>query len=147
MSEGLPRAPLLGTMVPERIGNTVVPGYRPTDPLVYLQVEMGRSDAAEACRSRDGVVFSVKGHPEAQVSYRAAGSNGGYTKTSATSIEGVAIISGLSPTVPAVEILAVKPGCSYRLAYGDVNSTTLLPILRTPLSPGTITHQVINPVR
>jgi hypothetical protein len=147
VTEGLPRAPMMGTMVPVRIGSTVVPGYRPTDPLVYLQVQMGRSDAPEACRSRDDVVFSVKGHPEAQVSYRAAGSNGGYTKTSATSIEGVALISGLPATITAVEILAAKPDCRYRLAYGDVNSTALLPILRTPLAPGTITYQVINPVR
>lgn len=147
VTEGLPRAPMMGTMVPERIGSTVVPAYRPADPLVYLQVQMGRSDAPEACRSREGVVLSVKGHPEAQVTYRAAGSNGGYTMTSATSIEGVAIISGLSASTGVVEILAAKPGCTYRLAYGDVNSTSLLPILRTPLAAGTITHQMINPVR
>jgi hypothetical protein len=142
-----PVAPVTATMVPAQIGSTVVPVYRATDPLIYLQVQMGRPDAPEACRTREGVVFSVKGHPEAQVSYRAAGSNGGYVKSSATTIEGVALISGLAASAGPVEIFALKPGCSYTLAYGDVNSPSLLPILRTPLAAGAITHQVINPVR
>lgn len=147
VTDGLPLAPLTATMVPEQVGAVVVPAYKATDPLIYVQVQLGRADAPEACRSREGVVFSVKGHPEAQVSYRAAGSNAGYVRSSATTIEGVAIISGLAATAGPVEIVAVKPGCNYLVAYGDVNSPSLLPIVRTPLAAGAITHQVINPVR
>ena len=56
-------------------------------------------------------------------------------------------MTGLPRDATSVEIVAQKTGCTYSLAYGDANSSTLTPIVRTPLSPGVITHQIVNPVR
>jgi hypothetical protein len=143
----LPAAGLVATLVPSSLASTVTPGYQPTSALLFVQVQAGRANATEACRGREGVVLGVKGHPGATVVYRATGSNGSYQKGFGTSAEGVAIVTGLPPGATSVEIVAQKTGCSYTLAYGDASSTTLVPILRTPLAPGVITHQILNPVR
>ena len=143
----LPTGGLVATLVPRNLASTVTPGYQMASPLVFIQVQAGRATADEACRARDGVILGVKDHPGATVMYRASGSNGSYQRGFGTSTEGVAIVTGLPPDATAVEIVAQKTGCSYVLAYGDASSATLVPILRTPLAPGVITHQTVNPVR
>ena len=142
----LPPVPVTGTMIPTKLAASVVPGLRPDGALVYVEVQGGLAAGPEACRSPGGVTLSVKDHPQAVVLYRAAGSNAGYDKAAMTSEEGLALIGGL-PASGSVELVATKAGCQYSLAYGDVNSRALIPILRTPLAAGTITHQVFNPVR
>jgi hypothetical protein len=147
ISEALPATGVAATMVPRNLASTVTPGYLPDRPLVFVQVQSGRSTASEACRLREGVVLGVKGHPDATVLYRATGSNGSYQKGFGTSAEGVAILTGLPADGEPVELVAQKTGCSYTLSYGDANSAALVPILRTPLFPGVITYQSINPAR
>ncbi len=144
LDEGFPPAPLLATMIPTKLASAVVPGLRPDGALVYVEVQMGAATGPLACRSPEGVTLSVKDAPEASVLYRASGSNAGYAKAVMTSDEGVALIVGL-PADGTVELVASKPGCSYQLAYGNVNTRQLTPIGRTPLAAGTITHQVFNP--
>jgi hypothetical protein len=144
---GLPATGVVATLVPRSLATTVTPGYQADSPLVFVQVQAGRATATEACRARDGVVLAVKGHPEATVMYRATGSNGSYQKGFGTSAEGVAIVTGLPADASPVELVAQKAGCNYNVSYGDANSATLVPILRTPLSPGVITYQSINPNR
>jgi hypothetical protein len=146
IDDTLPPVPLMATMIPTTLAAAVVPGLRADGGLVYVEVEMGPATGPAACRSPEGVTISVKDRPEASVLYRAAGSNAGYARAVMTSDEGVALIVGLPPT-GSVELVASKPGCEYRLAYGNVNSRQLTPIARTPLAAGTITHQVFNPIR
>ena len=146
VDDTLPPVPLLATMIPTKLAASVVPGLRPDGALVYVEVQMGPATGPVACRSPEGVTLSVKDQPEASVLYRASGSNAGYAKAAMTSDEGVALIVGLAP-MGTVELVASKPGCSYQLAYGNVNTRQLTPIGRTPLAAGTITHQVFNPVR
>jgi hypothetical protein len=141
-----PAVPVMATMIPTKLASSVVPGVRPDGALVYVEVQAGAAAGPEACRSPDGVILAVKDHPLATVMYRASGSNAGYGKASMTSSEGIAVILGL-PASGTVELTASKPGCTYHLAYGDVNARTLIPIARTPLAGGAITHQVFNPVR
>jgi hypothetical protein len=143
----VPVAGLVATLVPKTLASTVVPGYQADSPMVFVQVQAGRASASEPCRARDGVVLAVEGQPNATVLYRATGSNGSYQKTVGTSAEGVAIVTGLAAETTTVDLVARKTGCSYTLSYGDANSPTLLPILRTPLAPGVITHQSVNPDR
>jgi hypothetical protein len=146
VSDALP-GNIVGTLVPRSLASTVTPGYQPESPLVLVEVQAGRATGAEACRAREGVVLAVKDHPGATVLYRAMGSNGSYQRTAGTSPEGVAIVTGLPANAGPVELVAQKTGCSYTLSYGDVNSPALVPIVRTPLSPGVITFQTINPAR
>jgi hypothetical protein len=146
VTESFPSTPVVATLVPMRLAASVVPPFRGEAALVYLQVQMGRATAPEACRSPAGVTFVVKDHPEATVLYRATGSNAGYSRAVATGEEGVALVVGLPP-LPSVEVMASKPDCPYQLAYGDASAPFLVPILRTPLQAGTITHQVVNPIR
>jgi hypothetical protein len=143
----LPAAGLVATMVPKTLAATVVPGYQAEGPMLFVQVQAGRANASEACRLREGVSVGVAGHPNVTVLYRATGSNGSYQRTMGTSAEGVAIMTGLPADATAVDLVAQKMGCNYTLSYGDANSPTLLPILRTPLAKGVITHQSINPAR
>ncbi len=143
----VPTAGLVATLVPKSLASTVVPGYQADSPMLFVQVQAGRTSANEPCRARDGVVLGVEGHPNVTVMYRASGSNGSYQKAVGTSAEGVAIVTGLPADTGSVDLLATKMGCSYMLSYGDANSPALLPILRTPLAPGVITHQSVNPVR
>jgi hypothetical protein len=143
----LPGSGVVATLVPKSLASTVTPGYQADSPLVFVQVQAGRATASEACRAREGVVLAVKDHPEATVLYRATGSNGSYQKGLGTSAEGVAIVTGLPADASPVELMAQKMGCNYTVSYGDANSATLVPILRTPLSPGVITYQSINPNR
>jgi hypothetical protein len=145
--ENAPAGPIVATLVPDRLAMTVVPPFRSDAALIYLQVQMGRATAPEACRSTSGVELAVKDHPEATVLYRGSGSNAGYARASATGDEGVALVVGLSAGLDSVEITASKDGCWYQLAYGDANAPVLLPIVRTPVQAGAITHQVVNPVR
>jgi hypothetical protein len=142
-----PAGPIVATLVPARLASTVVPPFRGDAALVYLQVQMGRATAPAACRSTSGVELVVKDHPEAMVLYRGSGSNAGYARASATGDEGIALIVGLPAALETVEITASKDGCWYQLAYGDANAPVLLPIVRTPVQAGAITHQVVNPVR
>jgi hypothetical protein len=146
MDDSFPQVPLLATMIPTKLASAVVPGLRPDGALIYVEVQMGAANGPAACRSLDGVTLSVKDAPEATVLYRASGSNAGYARAAMTSDEGVALIVGVPPE-GTVELVASKPGCSYQLAYGNVNTRQLTPIGRTPLAAGAITHQVFNPVR
>jgi hypothetical protein len=146
MDDTFPQVPLMATMIPTKLASAVVPGLRPDGALIYVEVQMGAANGPAACRSIDGVTLSVKDAPEATVLYRASGSNAGYAKAPMTSDEGVALIVGVPPE-GTVELVASKPGCSYQLAYGNVNTRQLTPIGRTPLAAGAITHQVFNPVR
>lgn len=146
MDDSFPQVPLLATMIPTKLASAVVPGLRPDGALIYVEVQMGAANGPAACRSPDGVTLSVKDAPEATVMYRASGSNAGYARAAMTSDEGVALIVGVPPD-GTVELVASKPGCSYQLAYGNVNTRQLTPIGRTPLAAGAITHQVFNPVR
>jgi hypothetical protein len=139
--------PIVATLVPARLAPTVVPPFRADAALIYLQVQMGRATAPAACRSTSGVELAVKDHPEAMVLYRGSGSNAGYARASATGDEGIALVVGLSAALDSVEITAAKEGCWYQLAYGDANAPALLPIVRTPVQTGAITHQVVNPLR
>lgn len=141
----LPPVVVTATMVPTKLAPAILPGIRPDGPLVYVEVQAGQASAPQACRTPEGVTLTVKDHPAASVLYRASGSTSIYG-TAMTSEEGVALIAGLPPS-GLVELVASKPGCVYRLAYGDVNSRQLVPIGRTPLLAGTITHQVFNPIR
>jgi hypothetical protein len=143
----VPATGLVAMLVPKNLAATVVPGYQPDSPMLFVQVQAGRATGSDACRARDGVVLAVEGFPGATVLYRATGSNGSYQRAFGTSGEGVAIVTGLPADANAVDLSATKMGCSYTLSYGDANSPTLLPILRTPLAPGVITQQSINPAR
>jgi hypothetical protein len=146
LDETFPPVPLMATMIPTKLAAAVVPGLRPDAALVYVEVQMGPATGPIACRSPEGVTLGVKDAPQATVLYRASGSNAGYAPAAMTSDEGVAMIVGLPPD-GTVELTASKPGCTYQLAYGNVNTRQLTPIARTPLAAGTITHQVFNPVR
>jgi hypothetical protein len=68
-----------------------------------------------SCSQLDGIVFSVTGYPQAQVTYYSAGAvpmpiAGG----TATSSSGFASISGLAPA-QFVTVIGVKPGCHVTL--------------------------------
>jgi hypothetical protein len=134
------------TMVPLAFVESVVPAWRPDVPLVYVDVRVGRTGAVDACRSAAGVTLAVKDHPQALVLYRGKGANPGYLNVPGTTDEGVAVIANL-PAQASVELLASKPGCQYQTALGDANSESLLPLVRAPLFPGALTHQIVNPVR
>jgi hypothetical protein len=139
---------LSATMIPDAAAPGLLPGYRADRPLIYVQVQAGRSTAPDACRARDGVALAVKDHPEAMVLYRGIGSNAAYVSGKATTTEGTAIIVGLiAATTGSVQVQATKSGCTYTAAYGDANSAALLPILRTPLAKGALTYLSINPMR
>jgi hypothetical protein len=136
------------TMVPVAIAPTLVPALKEDTAVIYVEIHRGRAIESEACRSPAGVTLTVKDHPEAVVRYRNRGANAGYEPIPATSDEGIALVTNLLPLAPtAVELVASKPDCTYLPTYGDANSPTLLPILRTPLQAGAITHQVFNPAR
>jgi hypothetical protein len=113
---------------------------------LYVDIRVGRTAALEACRSAAGVTLAVKDHPQAVVLYRAKGANAEYLNVPGTTDEGVAVIANL-PAQASVELLASKPGCQYQMAIGDANSDDLLPLVRAPLFPGALTHQIVNPTR
>jgi hypothetical protein len=141
--------PIEATMLPVSIAPTLVPVWDPLSAMIYVEVRRGRAVEDEACHSPAGVTLRVKDHPEAVVRYRGKGANAGFEKVAlSTSEEGVALISNLlPPALTTVELIAEKPDCTYVPAYGDANAPALLPILRTPLQGGAITHQVFNPAR
>ena len=138
---------LEATMVPLAFVQSVVPAFRPDAALVYVDVRLGRAAGIEACRSPAGVTLAVKDHPQAVVLYRGRGASGGYLNAMGTTDEGVAVIANLPAQLPSVELTASKPGCLYQLSLGDANSAELLPLVRAPLFPGALTHQIVNPAR
>jgi hypothetical protein len=138
---------IVATMLPADLGPVVLPGYQPDRPLVYVQVQNGRSAGPEACLSRDGVALALKEQPQVSVLYRNPGSTPTYSLAASTSTEGVAVVEGIDATLAAVTLVATKPGCSYVPSYGDADAATLVPIVRTPLQKGAVTYQTINPVR
>jgi hypothetical protein len=85
------------------------------------------ADAGDPCTTKDGVVFSVKDHPEAVVGYY----NGVGIPTldpslQATSTVGAAEISGLPASVGVIEIDAAKPGCNIStVSYPHLGKYTL----------------------
>jgi hypothetical protein len=140
--------PIEATLVPVAIAPTLVPAWNTNSAVIYVEVQRGRAVETEACRSPSGVALSVKDHPEAVVRYRGKGANAGYEETmSATTEEGIALITNLLPPATTVELQADKADCTYVPAYGNANAAMLFPIVRTPLESGAITHQVFNPVR
>jgi hypothetical protein len=138
---------LVASMLSEAIAPSFLTSYKPDKPLIYVQVQPGRSDGPAACRTRDNVVITVKDHPEAVVLYREVGSNAPYLKGAWTTTEGSVIVSGLPASLGSVEIVATKKGCTYVSAYGDANSPSLVPITKVPLQDGALTYHTFNPVR
>jgi hypothetical protein len=138
---------MVANMLSDEVVPTFLTSYKPDQPLVYVQVQAGRTDAPTACHTRENVVITVKDHPEAVVLYRQVGSNAPYTKGLWTTKEGVAIVSGLPASLTSVELIATKKGCNYVASYGDANSPSLVPIANAPLQKGALTYQVFNPAR
>jgi hypothetical protein len=138
---------MTANMLGEELISSFLTSYKPDQPLIYVQVQAGRTDAPTACRTRDNVVITVKDHPEATILYRQEGSNAPYTKGAWTTKEGVAIVGGLPATLGSVEIVTLKKGCTYVASYGDANAPGLVPISSAPLQQGALTYQVFNPQR
>ena len=60
----LPATGLVATLVPTGLASTVTPGYQPMSPLLFVQVQAGRTAASEACRNRDGRDAGGEGPPQ-----------------------------------------------------------------------------------
>ena len=86
---------------------------------------------AGACASRDGMVFSLLGHPEAVVHYWTNDSPPVLSVTTSTTIGGSATISGVAaPTL--VTLVATKAGCHVDALPGTTG--------RLPLEVGAVTY-------
>ena len=99
-----------------------------TDIAVITALPPGTTaDAGDPCTTKDGVVFSVKDHPEAVVGYyNGVGIPALDPSLQATSTVGAAEISGLPESVGVIEIDATKPGCNIStVSYPHLGKYTL----------------------
>jgi len=99
-------------MLPAIIEGIILPTFDASASTAIVIASQKLVDDAGACSTLDGISFTVPGHPEAQVTYFAAGTIptpivGG----TATSTSGLAAITGLSAG-PLVTLAATKTGCS-----------------------------------
>jgi hypothetical protein len=90
-------------------------GASSPDLLVLTALPAGtKPDPANPCTTKDGITFSVPGHPEAKVGYYGGtGLNPAVDPSlTATGTLGSAEIGGLSATDgPTLQLMASKPGC------------------------------------
>ncbi len=142
------REGVTATLVSDVAQPILLPMYKPDRPLVYVIVQMGRADAPEACRSREGVTIAVKDHPDAMILYRKGFSAmPTYAPGPGTGGDGIAIVTGISPSTSSVTVMATKVGCPYVLSYGDANAAGLTAVTQTPVQVGVVTVVAANPTR
>lgn len=114
-------------MLPQILAG-LVPGYQADAAAIVVAAEKTEDDAGD-CSSLDGIVLSVVGHPEANVTYFSAGSIPlPQLDASATTTRGFAAITGLADVTDGefVTLSGTKPGCSVVFARGPV--TGLVPL-------------------
>jgi hypothetical protein len=116
-------------MLPTLIEGIILPTFDASASTAIVVASEKLVDDAGACSTLDGISFSVPGHPEAQVTYFAAGTiptpiAGG----TATSTSGLAAITGLDGN-QLVTLAATKTGCSILFKHDSLTG-------RVPLETG-----------
>jgi hypothetical protein len=96
----------------------LVTGFTAQSTAIVLQVDQPLADAGP-CSTKDGVSFSVTGHPEATVTYYSSGTLPSPAMgATATTTGGLAVITGLASGL-VVSPVGTKTGCTVSLAHGN----------------------------
>jgi hypothetical protein len=105
----------------------LLPGFTAQSTAIVIEVDRPAAEAdAGLCSQLDGVSFSVPGHPEAVVTYFAAGTlPQALADAGATTSSGLAAITGLA-TGLLVSPAGAKSGCTVSLEHGSLTGRVLV---------------------